>query len=204
LQTKNLKKAVTALISMTLLACASCSSTSNNQPVAPAENVLAGHGRIGSVTETNTRTAIVEAVDVDRRNVTLRYPDGTVAGYFCRPEVRNIGQIKIGDKVTLTNTKETIVALGKGGRLPGTSAPTGIERAPEGAKPGGKIVDAIDFSGKIVEVDARNREVILHTGAAGVLKAVKVNRDVNLSMVKRGDDAEVRITQVTTIAVETP
>ena len=156
------------------------------------------------MTETNAKTATVESIDVDRRNVTLRYADGTVAGYFCRPEVRNIGQIKIGDKVTFTNTKETIIVLGKGDRLPGASASTGFERAPEGAKPGGKIVDSIDFSGKVVEVDARNREVILRAGAAGVLKTVKISRDINLSKVKPGDDAEVRITQVTTIAVETP
>jgi hypothetical protein len=156
------------------------------------------------VTETNTKTATVESVDVDRRNVMLRNANGTVAGYFCRPEVRNIDQIKIGDKVTFTNTKETTVAFGKGGRLPASFSPTSIERAPEGAKPGGKIVDAIDFTGKIVEVETKNREVILRTGAAGVLKTVKVSRDINLSKVKPGDDAEVRITQVTTIAVETP
>ncbi len=206
MQTKTVKRFTSVFVTAVLLACTGCSSTSNNQPMAPAENVPAGddQGRSSTVTETSTKTATVESLDLSSRTAILRNPDGSVTSYYCRPEVRRIDQIKIGDRVTFRNTRETIVVVGKGGRLPGDTRPTAIEREPEGTKAGGKIVDSMDFAGKIVKVDVRNYEVILQTGAAGVLRTVKVSRDINLAKFKQGDDAEARVTQVMAIAVETP
>ena len=190
------REVAAVVISAAWLAAVGCSTPSHTQS--------AGQSLAGVVTKTATKTATVESIDSLRMTLMLRNPDGSLTGYVCRPEVRNFDQIKIGDKVTFTTTEETVVSFRKGGALPGVPAPTTIDRAPAGAKPGGKIVDSISYFGKAVKVDALDRTVTVLTGAAGVLETVKVSRDVNLATVKPGDAVGVRVTQTSVITVESP
>jgi hypothetical protein len=197
---------MSAFIAAGSLAVAGCSSPSTNQPRAGAATATAGHGQAqtGVVTETTTKTATVESIDATAQTLMLRYLDGSVTGYVCRPEVRNFDQIKIGDTITFTETEETAVYLGKGGGLATAPAPTSVERAPLGAKPGGKIVAAVTFKGRVVSVNPQKRELTLRTGAAGVLRTVKVSPNIDLAKVKTGEDASLRVTQTSVITVETP
>jgi hypothetical protein len=66
------------------------------------------------------------------------------------------------------------------------------------------MVDSMNFIGKIVSVNPQNRELTFRSGAAGVLKTVKVSRDIDLAHVRPGDDVRVQVTNKSTIAVETP
>ena len=51
------------------------------------------------LTETQTITAVVEAIDVPSRLVVLRAADGRSAVFEAGPQVRNLAQVQKGDKV---------------------------------------------------------------------------------------------------------
>ena len=76
-------------------------------------------------------------------------------------------------------------------------------RAPLGEKPGGKMVDTVGFTAKVMSVDKLNREVTLQM-ANGSTQTVKVGPNIKLSKVKPGNDVGVRLTQAFMISVTTP
>ena len=54
-------------------------------------------------------SATVEAIDVDTRMVVLRASDGTEFALLVPPEVRNLAQVKVGDRV-VTRYRESLGA----------------------------------------------------------------------------------------------
>ena len=159
--------------------------------------------RGGIVLNTVTATVTVQSVNAADRTVVLQRPDGSQTTYECGPEVRNFDQIKVGDHVTVTAAEELALALVKGGVPPAAGTSSAIVRAPQGAKPGGQIVDTVAFTAKVVSVDAMGREVTLQM-PTGPNKTVKVGPDINLANVNPGDDVGVRLTRAIAISVKTP
>jgi hypothetical protein len=159
-------------------------------------------GRV--VLDAMTATATVQSVNPADRTVVLQHPDGSLTTYECGSEVRNFDQIKVGDQVTATVAESLALGLMKGGGIPiGAGTSSAIVRAPLGAKPGGKIVDTVGFTAKVMSVDAQNRKVTLQT-VDGQTQTVKVGPDINLANVNPGDDVGVRVTRAFAIAVTPP
>jgi len=148
-------------------------------------------------------TATVQSINAADRTVVLQRPDGSVTTYECSPEVRNFDQIKVGDQVTATAAEELALALIKGGVPPAAGTASAIVRSPLGAKPGGKIVDTVAFTAKVMSVNAMGREVTLQM-PDGQNKTVKVGPDINLANVNPGDDVGVRLTRALAISVKEP
>ena len=69
-------------------------SQAEEAPAAPSTEVAAG----GLVDV----TATVEAVDMATRMVTLRGDEGDVLTFLASDEVRNLGQVEVGDQVTIS------------------------------------------------------------------------------------------------------
>src|SRR5208337_4403278 len=147
--------ALLALPALTLV-LASCSSTPTNQTAARTDNPIAipNVDRGGIVLDAVTVTATVQSVNAADRTVALQLPDGSTNTFECGPEVRNFDQIKAGDQVTAIEASELAVALVKGGVPPVAGTATAVVRTPLGAKPGGRIVDTVAFTAKVVSVDA--------------------------------------------------
>jgi hypothetical protein len=204
-----LKSTVTLLLPALLLAVASCSSTPKEQPAAetsaaPGDTAgMAKVDRAGVVLDAVTMTATVQSVNAADRTVVLKHPDGSLTTYECSPDVRNFDQIKVGDQVTATAAEELALALVKGGVPPAAGTSSAIVRSPQGAKPGGKIVDTLAFTAKVMSVNAMGREVVLQM-PDGQNKKVKVGPDINLANVNPGDDVGVRLTRAIAISVTTP
>jgi hypothetical protein len=200
-----LKSAAILLLPAVLLSLASCSSTPKDQTGTAPENAATAPNieRGGVVLDAMTVTATVQSINAEDRTVVLQRPDGTQTTYECGPEVRNFDQIKVGDQVTATAAEELALALIKGGVPPAAGTSSAIVRAPKGAKPGGKIVDTVAFTAKVVSVNAMGREVTLQM-PAGPNKTVKVGPDINLANVNPGDDVGVRLTRAFAISVATP
>jgi hypothetical protein len=188
-----------------LLVVASCSSTPKDSAGCASGGAIASPTveRGGIVLDTVTATATVQSINAADRTVVLQRPDGSQTTYECGPEVRNFDQLKVGDKITVTAAEELALALIKGGVPPAAGTSTAIVRAPQGAKPGGKIVDTVGFTAKVVSVNAMGREVTLQL-PAGPNKTVKVGPDINLADVNPGDDVGVRLTRAIAISVTTP
>jgi len=187
------------LLPATLLVLAGCASTPKDQTAAATDNA-----RGGVIIDAVTGTATVQAVNAADRTVVLQHADGSTSTYECGPEVRNFDQIKSGDQVTATVGEEIALALVPGGAVPpSASQASAIIRAPQGEKPGGKIVDTVAFSAKVTGVDAMKHEVTLQT-VDGQSKTVKVGPDINLANVHPGDDVGVRLTRAFAISVAAP
>src|SRR3982751_5391810 len=73
------------------LAMAACSST----PAAPPSPKARGEA-VGIKI-----SAVVEAIDLAARRITLKGPQGNSESYIAGPEVKRLAEIKVGDKVTL-------------------------------------------------------------------------------------------------------
>ncbi len=191
-----LKLAGLVLIPAALLAFTSCSSAPKSQS---GPEVMRGR----AVIDTATAIATVQSVDASTRTVVLKRPDGSLMNYVCGPEVLNFDQIKVGDQVTAQVANAVAIVLVKGGVPPAAGTASVLVRAPLGAKPGGKVVNTIGFTAKVLSVDKLNREVALRM-VDGSTQTVQVGPDINLSKVKAGNDVGVRLTQAFMVAVTTP
>ena len=202
----------TALVTASLLSGCS-SSGSKDQPAAssaaPSPKMVTqdqaaatqSQDRPGGVEgELVVITAQVKSIDKKNRVVTLQSPDGKVAKVKCGPEVRNFGQIHVGDEVK-TSLLETVELFVAGNEEPGAERVTEVGRAPLGSKPGFAAVDSVEVNASVVAIDYQTREVTLK-GPEGKVIKVKAGAEVKrLNEVKIGDSIVARLTRAISIEV---
>jgi Cu/Ag efflux protein CusF len=84
-----------------------------------------------SATQKVQLTTVVEAIDHETRQITLRGPEGNSKTITASEEARNLEQIEAGDQVGVS-----IEVQANDGMQPGSGVITGVARAPEGENPG--------------------------------------------------------------------
>jgi Cu/Ag efflux protein CusF len=96
----------------------------------------------------------VMVVNADTRLMTLKDADGVYHLLHVPPEVSRLDEIKIGDKVTITEISSALIGLtpADADTPIAMDTTTDVEREP-GSKPGGTITETLTVSGKIVSVD---------------------------------------------------
>ena len=207
MKTKTMKFATMMAPMAALLACISCSSTPEPQTEAKYSAVedspsLTETGRGGVVLEAAKAVFTVESVNAVDRTVKLRRSDGKLTTIECGPEVRNFDQIEVGDRVTATVAASLALSLMKGDDVPtGAATTTAVVRSEAGAKPGGKIVDTVGFTAKVLSVDVPSRQVTLQT-TDGENETVKVGPEIDLTNINAGDHVGVRATRAFAITVK--
>jgi len=148
-------------------------------------------------------TGTVKAVDLDKKTVTVEGSKGRVETIDAK-EARNLDQVKVGDKVTVTYTQALAVFVTKGDEPPSTSDKQTVQLAPKGQKPGGVVARTIQLTGTVQSVDARKRMVDVRV-PAGDVRTFKVDPRVkNLSQVKKGDQVVLRYTESVALSVVKP
>ncbi len=75
--------------------------------VAAEETEMPGKATMGAA----ATMATVQSIDQTTREVTLRYPDGSVSTFVAGDEVRNLAQVKNGDVVLMEYFAGLAVAL---------------------------------------------------------------------------------------------
>ena len=110
------------------------------------------------VATTTERTAIVETVNMTERSVLLRGDAGAQSGVLATvrvgPEVRNLGQIRPGDRVVISVTDAIAASFARaddGAAAEGTAVVAA--RAPEGARPGVSFGEAKRVRVRIEGID---------------------------------------------------
>jgi hypothetical protein len=173
----------------------------------PAAAVLAAQGDAmvaGSEgLDSATATATVEAIDREKRMVTLKGESGQTRQIYLGKSVVNFDQIQVGDKVRATLAEEVAVAVTKGGPSPSVSEGIFTARAPVGSKPGILIANTAQITGKIQSIDAAKRTITL-VEADNEPRPIQVGPKVDLAELKAGDDVTARVTQALAILVEKP
>jgi len=147
-----------------------------------------------------TSVAVVESVNMKTREVRLREADGKISSFIAGDEVRNLAQVKIGDRVTAQVRIGLVMALNKpGGNMRSREDTMAVGRAELGQKPAGIIVKTVNATAVVTAVDTQARTVTLK-GALRTL-TLPVAADINLANVKVGDQVDAAYQESVAISV---
>jgi predicted RNA-binding protein len=148
-------------------------------------------------------TGTITAIDLDKKTATIEGSGGRVVTVDAK-NARNLDQVKVGDKVTLTYTREVAVTVRKSDQPPSVSDTQTVQVAPKGQKPGGVEVRTVEVTGNVESVDAKKHTITL-TGPAGNARTFQVDPSVkNLGQVKKGDQVVLKYTESAALSVAKP
>jgi hypothetical protein len=165
-------------------------------------DVTTAPGKLG-MSETVKMTATVVLIDMGSRDLVLIDSQGKMHKINVSDQVRNLDQVKVGDKVTTEYTEAISVRLKKRGTadLPPASAEEAIVRSPKGMKPGGAVGRKVTAFATVVAVNPKKQFVTLR-GPLGNDYDVQVLDPALLKTVNKGDEVEVVYTEALAISVQ--
>jgi Cu/Ag efflux protein CusF len=149
-----------------------------------------------------TAYATVRGVDPATRKVTLETADGNRATFTAPPEVRNLDQLRSGDRVKATFTERLTVLVNQDA-TPGGDYATASARTPKGAKPGAIVAESYEAVASVKSIDTAKRTATLEF-ADGKTIPVPVREDVDLTRYKAGDHVLIRVTDVLSVLTSSP
>jgi len=144
----------------------------------PASVLAQGAPQPAVVAQGAERIAVVESVNLSERSVLLRGEAGAQSGVLATvrvgPQVRNLGQVRPGDRVVLTVTDSIAVSVARpgDGEAPVAEGET-ASRAPAGERPAASLNEARRIRVRVDAVDAA-RSAITFTEPDGVQKTARV------------------------------
>ena len=155
-------------------------------------------------TETAEVTASVESVDPATRGLVLKGKEGVRVAMVASPEVRNLDQIKAGDRVVAVY-HQALAAQVKPRGTP-TAAPTTaqqVERAKPGEKPSGVAGISVATTVQIESVD-KSFNTVSFKRSDGIVRTVAVeDPDAQrfIHTLKPGDPVEIIYTEALAVSV---
>lgn len=180
-----------AILSAALLLLVACSSQSSPEPQPQVEE-----SRLVST------TATVEAIDYDSRMVTIQGPKGDTSTFRVDDSVKNLDQVKVGDRVMINYYESLALQVIK----PGT-AESGRETVVDTAEPGEKPSRVAGRKTTIVatveSIDTAAPSITLKD-SEGNLTTVKVRHPERLKLVKVGDTLKITYQEALAVKVEPP
>jgi hypothetical protein len=151
---------------------------------------------------TITATATVQAIDLEKRIVTLKGPKGNVFDLAVSEEARNLPQVKVGDEVKVKYYESIAVRLLKPGETPVPAQEAAVlDRAKPGEKPSGMVGHQVTITATIEAINTKKQMVTLK-GPDGKSFTAKAQDPKRLASVKVGDDVVITYTEALAIAVE--
>ena len=153
-------------------------------------------------------TATVEAMDLANRLVTLKGPEGRMVTIKAGEEVKNLAQVKVGDKVNIKYYEGTALNIHKPGEAQpelGTTVTEGVTRtAPPGAKPAAIAENVVTRTVEIMWVDPYKKTISFRAPDKGyrTISVKDSHLEHYLKELKEGDVVEVVSTESLAIAVE--
>jgi hypothetical protein len=151
------------------------------------------------------KTATVESIDQGSRLVTLRGEDGVGTTIKVSDEVRNLPQVKAGDKVTVSYYEALAAEVKKPGEgVQGVEADVATTRAPEGSMPAAGAGVLMRTTVTIDSVDTQFNTVTFRR-SDGLLRTVAVESPEGQTFIKglkKGDQVEIAYTEALAIEVK--
>ncbi|HYP84250.1 hypothetical protein [Variovorax sp.] len=152
--------------------------------------------------QTVTVVGEITQVDVAQRVVSIKGPRGNIADLRVDPAVKNLAQVKVGDRVQLTYRVGVALALLKGGDEIRQRVETegGAVAAP-GEKPGAAAVAVTTVVANVEAVD-KKKNIVTLKGPQGNLVDVVVRDAQAIKDVKVGDQVAARVTESLAVQVK--
>jgi hypothetical protein len=148
--------------------------------------------------------ATVEAIDYDKRVITLKGPEGNVRAFKVRKNIKNFDQIKVGDKIKSEYVESFAVFIRKSDKPASADEAREVMVAPKGQKPEAAAVDTVEVTAKVEAIDYKNRTVSLK-GPEGNTRTFTVDKRVKgFKKIKKGDDVTLRHTEAFVVSVVKP
>lgn len=198
-------KKLIVVLAATLFACSLVvvSVAADEKPAVETKKVADGKKPSVKKQKTLRVTATVEAVDLENRIVTVKGSEGTMVDIKAGPQVRNLAQVKVGDRVEITYYESIAVKVFKPGEMPlETVTATGAVRpAKSGKKPAGVVASQTTITAVITSISPDKASVTLKL-ADGKFKVAKIEDKKNLDNVKVGDEVMITITETMALAVK--
>jgi Cu/Ag efflux protein CusF len=154
-----------------------------------------------TVKEVIRATGVVQAIDLEKRHVTLKDSHGKVHVFGIGPEARNFDQVKVGDRVNVRYAQALTLTLMKGGDEIRSRVQTAAgDRTDAGQLPGGAIGQKVEVTANVVAVNRKTHMITLR----GTEYEVDLNiRDPEqLKMIKVGDQVHAVYTEAVALSVE--
>ena len=156
-----------------------------------------------TVQDTLTITAEVVAVDPATRQLTLRGPlGGEIAGRV-DDAVKNLGQVKVGDMLSISYRASVAMTASKPGQPNPLFIGGDASTAAEGERPSVSVSEQTKRTVTVVSVDPEKRTVVLQ-GENGTLFPVEVERPEfarKLQTLRPGDKIDVVVTEAAIVEV---
>ena len=156
-----------------------------------------------TVRETLTITAEVVPVDPATRQLTLRGPLGGEISGRVEDDVKNLGQVKVGDMVSISYQAAIALSAAKPGQPNPLFTGGDASTAEAGQRPAAAVSEQTKHTVSVVSVDAEKRSIVLQ-GENGTLFPVEVMRPEfarKLQTVRPGDKIDVVTTEAAIVEV---
>ena len=132
-------------------------------------------------------TAVVEAINHETREVTLRGPEGNAVSFVASEDARNLGQVKVGDIVLAEYVQSMSIEVFAGdGSEPGAGALSVAARTDEGEMPGIAVMDSVVITATVVDINIEDNTFKLK-GPDGEVTQYTARDPENLKKGRVGD-----------------
>ena len=148
----------------------------------------------GYTEEAGTITATVQAIDLEKRIVTVKTPKGELVEIRVDEMVKNLSSVKIGDRVVLSYFKSIAYQVSKPGEVEEIAVKAEVKRV-------GAQTRLITKTATIQDIDRIANTVVLK-GPEGNLVGVKVKDPGKLENVQVGDQVVITYTEALAISLE--
>jgi hypothetical protein len=154
------------------------------------------------VSESMTVNAVVEAINHETREVSLRKGNGELITFIASEDARNLGQVDVGDIVNANYTQSVSIEVmeddGKGPRV----AELGVsDRTDMGEMPGGAVINATVVVASVEEINLEANTFKL-LGPDGNVNEYTARNPENLKRASVGDLVVITIAESMAISVE--
>jgi Cu/Ag efflux protein CusF len=147
-------------------------------------------------------TALVEAINHETREVTLRRAEGDTITFTASEEARNLNMVEVGDIVNADYEEVlSIKVVANDGSEPGRQELAGVTRTEEGEMPGMAAFDAQRVIATVEEINLEANTFKLKGPDGNVNEYVARNPD-NLRRAEVGDLVIITVSEAVAISVE--
>lgn len=147
-------------------------------------------------------SALVTAVDLKNRILTLKGPEGNEFAVEVDPAVKRLPEVKVGDMIVVRYIESVAIEFKKGDGVPMVTVFDDSARAKAGQKPGAAALTRVTVVSNIWAVNQAKGTVLVR-GPYGHFAEVKLKDSAMLTGVKVGDQMQVTFTKAVAIDVET-
>lgn len=163
-------------------------------------------------------TARVNAVDMEKRLITITGPLGDTVVVRAAPQVKNLKKVKVGEDITLSYYEEVVILVRRYDGPPMTkehdfvkAAEAGMDLDPPTAEldevaiqePGAAgVADTLTVTTTVEAVNLRKR-IVTVKGPNNTLRKIRVGLAVeNLEEIKPGDTISLQVTEAVAVEVQ--